>query len=185
MTQIETVLVAPVPQERISELTQIVDVPVPQTEDLIKYQPLTPVSQTVDQPGDQACREYADSLHRPRRLCARVDATTGPSSSDGAENGGSHAGAVRRQSSGCACDHASMPVPQVAAQDTLLSERIHEQVVDHPDDQACRFSQILYIGKVADVPVVVQRQIPQIRDPRRGRMSHAFRRRPAMNRGLS
>ena len=79
---------------------------------------------------------YIDHVVR----CVRGDATTGPSGSNCAENGGSHDGAVNRQSSGCACHHAGMPVPQVATQDTLLSERIHEQVVDHPDDQACRLS---------------------------------------------
>ena len=44
------------------------------------------------------------------------------------------------------------------------------QMTKHVD-----FPQILYIGKVAEVPVVVQRQVPQIRDPRRGRMSQDIR----------
>ena len=41
-----------------------------------------------------------DSLHRQADRCARGDTTTGPSGPDCAEDGGSPAGALRRQSSG-------------------------------------------------------------------------------------
>ena len=41
----------------------------------------------VDQPGDQACREPADSKRRQGCRHACEVATTGPSGSDGAENG--------------------------------------------------------------------------------------------------
>ena len=52
-----------VPQKRISERTQIVDVPVLHS------------AQPVDQPGDQACRVSADSIHRQvsRHACGDVD----------------------------------------------------------------------------------------------------------------
>ena len=88
--------------------------------------------QTVDHPGDQACRVPTDTIHR--QGCCRYacgDATTGPSDSDWVEDRGSPPGAVRRQSCGDACDHADVPVPHVAPKDTL-QERISErtQIVD-------------------------------------------------------
>ena len=55
-----------IPQKRISERTQIVDVPVPQT---------------VDQPGDEICQDPADSIHRQSCRYACGVAATGPSSS--------------------------------------------------------------------------------------------------------
>ena len=59
-------------QKRISERIQIVDVPVPHS------------AQPVDQPGDQACRVSADSIHRH----ACCDAANGPSNSDWVEDSG-------------------------------------------------------------------------------------------------
>ena len=53
----------------------------------------------------------ADSARRQVCRGARGDATTGPSGSDYAEDRGSYAGAVRRDSGGRACDHADAPVP--------------------------------------------------------------------------
>ena len=87
------VVVATVPQimgklqERISERMpkQIVDVPVP-----------------LDQPGDQACRVPADSIHRQGCRRAFCGATKGPSDSRCVEDRGSPAGVARRQSCGCA-----------------------------------------------------------------------------------
>ena len=77
---------APVPpvalQERISERThkQIVDVPMPHV--ALKERISERIhEQTVDQPGDQACRDPADSLHRQGCRYACGDATTGESDS--------------------------------------------------------------------------------------------------------
>jgi len=69
------------PQERISE--KIDDDTVP-----------------VDQPGDPARRDFADTVHRSGCCRAVYDATTGPSFSGCAEDGKSPAGAVHRQSCG-------------------------------------------------------------------------------------
>ena len=83
----------------------------------IKNPPLTP----IDQPGDQARRDPADPIHRQGWQYACGDATTGLSDSDGAEDRESPTDAVRRESCGCACDHAG----------------------DHagpPGDHVCRFS---------------------------------------------
>ena len=83
-------------QERISERMheQNLDVPVP-----------------LDQPGDQACRVPAVSIHRQgfcRYACG--DAAKGPSDSRCVEDRGSPVGAARRQSCGCARDHADHAV---------------------------------------------------------------------------
>ena len=70
--------------------------------------------QTVDQPGDQACRIPAETVVHRQGYCryACGDAATGPSYSDFVEECGSPAGAVRRDSCGCACDLADQPGDQ-------------------------------------------------------------------------
>ena len=113
-------------QKRISERTQIVDVPVPLD------------SSSGVQPGDQARRVPADSVHR--QCCCRDacgDAEKGPSVSDCIEDSGNPACEVRRQSCGGACVHADAPVPPVALEERI-SARKHEQTVDQAGDQACR-----------------------------------------------
>ena len=93
------------------------------SKDSIKNQPLTH-EQTIDQPGDQVRRDPADSIRRQGCRYACGDA----------EDGGSLAGAVRRQSGGCACDHAcdhaGAPGPHVAAKDTL------QELISEPTQSA-------------------------------------------------
>ena len=101
--------------------------------------------QTVDQPGDQACRDPADSMRRQGCRYACGDATTSPSDSDGDEDRGGPAGAVRRQGLGGACDHADVPTPHVALQERIL-ERVHKQIVHVP------------VPKTVEEPVVLQFQ---------------------------
>ena len=109
------------------------------SKDLIKYPPLTAVpqvhEQTVYQPGDQACRVSEDSARRQGCRGARGDASTGPSVSDCAEDGGSPAGAVRRQSSGCACVHADAPERRMSRHRTR-TKRAHRS----PKRQCRRWS---------------------------------------------
>ena len=83
------------PEEHISERAQIVDVPVP-----------------LDQPGDQACRLPADTVHRQCCCRAYCDTATGPSVSDCAKDGGSPAGAVHRQFCGRPFDQPDQPGDQ-------------------------------------------------------------------------
>ena len=171
--------------ERISERTQTVDAAVPQKLE-------EPV---VDQPGDQACRDSADEVHRQGCRYACCDATTGPSGSDGAEargspdqrgdqaccgdattgpsnsdfgeDCGSPSGAVRRDSCGCARDHADHAVdgttgPPVSdsAEDRespagAARERVHEQIVDVPVSHVAlkeRSSERMH-AQIVDVPV--------------------------------
>ena len=84
-------------KERISERTEVVDATVPQImkelqeripermqEQVVDAQ----VLMTVHQPGDQARRVPADLLHRQNCRYACGDAVTGPSGSDGFEDGG-------------------------------------------------------------------------------------------------
>ena len=96
-------------EERISERTLIADVPVPAIWGTFLQERFSGRmhEQTVDLPGDQARRDPADTIHRHGCRYACGDATAGPSGSDGAEDCGSPAGAIRRDSCGCACDHAS------------------------------------------------------------------------------
>ena len=66
------------------------------------------------QPGDQARRVFADTVHRP---CCRVPVVIQrqvPSDTDCVEDSGSPAGAVHRQS-GHACDQAEEIIPQGSA----------------------------------------------------------------------
>ena len=103
---------------------QIVDVPVPQIE-------------TADQSGDHACRVSADSQRRQGCRPACGDATTGPSGSDCAGEGGGPAGAVRRQNGGSGCDHAGapgdmghiveVPMPHIAKKITEVVETIPQE----------------------------------------------------------
>ena len=120
--------------ERISERTQTVDAAVPHVlEELQERISERMHEQTVDQPGDEECRDPADLLHRQGCRYACGDETTGPSDSDIIEDG-SPADAVRRQG---ACGHADAPVPHDALKERI-SERVHEQTVDQPGDQAGR-----------------------------------------------
>ena len=71
----------------------------------------SPASAVPDQPGDQARRDFADTVLR-QGYCRHAggDTTTGPSDSDLFEDCGSPAGAVHRQSCECASDHADHEV---------------------------------------------------------------------------
>ena len=64
-----------------------------------------------DQPGDQVCRVFADSIHRQGCRYACGDATTGPSDSDGVDDHGRPADAVRWQSYGGADGMPKMRLP--------------------------------------------------------------------------
>ena len=70
----------------------------------------------ADQPGDQAFQDPADSTHRRGCRYSCGDAVKG---SDSARDGGSLAGAVRRQSCGGACANADAPAPHAASKDTV------------------------------------------------------------------
>ena len=87
--------------------------------------------QTVDQPGNQACRILADTVHRQgycRHACGVT--ATGPLYSDCVEHCGSPAGEVRRDSCGCACDHVDRPGDQ-AGRDS--ADEVHR----HGSRRAC------------------------------------------------
>ena len=113
--------------------------------DLVMHPPLTP----IDQPGDQACRDPADSIHRRDWRHACGDATTGPSDSDCAEDGvcpvdqpgdqacREAADSKRRQGCRRACGDATT-VPQIQTWKT----------VEAPPSQ--------FIGMVVDAPVIMQ-----------------------------
>ena len=117
-------------QEHILERTQIVDIPVPQmldefqeciSERMHEQGVDEPVCQTVDQPGDQACRVPTDSIHRQE--CCRYacgDAVTGPSSSDFVEDSGSPAGAIRRRSYGGTDDMRQVACPKCGCLTTCV-----------------------------------------------------------------
>ena len=84
-------------QEYISERTQVVDATMPQimeelqeriSERMHEQVVDAPVPVTVHQPGDQACRVPAESIHRQSCRHACGNATTGPSDSDGFEDCG-------------------------------------------------------------------------------------------------
>ena len=79
----------------------VVDTPVVMQRQVPRYSDCIEDSGNADQPGDQVCRVPTDSVHR--QGCCRYacgDAVKGPSNSDGVEDCGSPAGAVRRQSCG-------------------------------------------------------------------------------------
>ena len=77
-------------------------------------------------------------VHKMHGGCTGGQASTGgPSGLDSAEDGGSLADAVRRQSCEGACDHADAPGPHDALKERI-SEHFHEQTVDQAGDQACR-----------------------------------------------
>ena len=109
-----------------------------------------------DQPGDQACRIPADSALR-----ARVDAATG--SSYGVEDRGRPTVAVLRQI--CAAgDHPDQPGDQACRDSadsalrksgpvTIRINQVTKHVEIHP---------IQYINKLVAVPIVIQRQVPQV-----------------------
>ena len=175
----------------------------------------------VDQPGDQACRVFADAVHRqgcryaclvattgPRPSINQVTkyaedptvirrqgcrhacgyATTGPSGSDGADQRGDQAcrgdAATGPSDSDCAEDRESpadaardrmhvqimdVPVLHTALQERTL-ERMHEQIVDVPVPHGAQLAEIpqnLYVDTVVDMPVVIQRQVPQIQTARK------------------
>ena len=128
------------PEEHISERTQIVDVPV-----------------LLDQSGDQACRLPADTVHRQgycRHACC--DTATGPVTiaHTGDQARRDSADTAHRQ--GCChtyCDTATGP--QSPADVPLISQI--NQVTKHAE-----ISQTQYINHAAAVPVVIQRQAPQI-----------------------
>ena len=65
-----------------------------------------PVLQTVDQPGDQVCKDPTVSIHRQSCRYACGVAATGPTDLDSVEDCGSPARTVRRQNCGRACDQA-------------------------------------------------------------------------------
>ena len=107
---------------------------------------------TVAQPGDQACRDSADTVHRPDCCRAYYGTATGPSVSNCAEDGGSPAGAVHRQS------------------------RVRQSI-----NQATKHAWIpqnMYVDTLFDMLVALHQQVPQVQTvPERS--SRPFR--PHMN----
>ena len=107
--------------------------------DLVMHPPLTP----IDQPGDQACRDPADSIHRQDWRHACGDAATSPSDSDAVADRTSPAQPgdqacrypaeqLHRQGCRCACgDGTTGPSDSDCAQDWVCP-------VDQPGDQACQ-----------------------------------------------
>ena len=126
-------------EEHISEPTQIVDIPVPQMLEELQERILERVDQIVDvpvpldQPGDQACRVSADTVHRQGCCRAYCDTATGPSVSDCGEGGGRPACAVHRQKYGRASVEVGKAVKVVPQE--RISERICEQIDDDLDPQ--------------------------------------------------
>ena len=92
-----------IPEEHISERTQIVDVPVP-----------------LDQSGEHVRRDSADTVHRQGYCRAYCDTATGPSASNCAEDGGSTADAVHRQ----ICAAGDQPGDQTCRDST---DQVHQQ----------------------------------------------------------
>ena len=139
----------------------------------------------ADGPGDQACQDPTDSMHRRGCRCPCGDATTGPSFSDYAEDGVSPAGAVHRQS-GHACDQAEeiihqkripervvgqiddVPVPQilneivevVKAVKNVPQERISEEIGEQIVDAPVSHSQPQILKEVVEVVKAVK-NVPQ------------------------
>ena len=77
-----------------------------------------------EKPGDQACRDFADTVHRPGCCRAYYDTATGPLASNCAEDGGSPAGAVHREFGGRPCDQPDQPGDQ-ARRDSAEYVRRH------------------------------------------------------------
>ena len=89
-------------------------------------------SEPVDQPGDQACRDPADSIHRRGCRCPCGDATTGPSVSDCAEDGGSP-DTVHRKNYGRPCDHtATGPSASNCCEDSGSPDTVHRKNFGRP-----------------------------------------------------
>ena len=102
-----------IPEEHISERTQIVDIPVPQMLEelqeciLVRDEQIVDVPVPLAQPGDQARRESADPVHQQGYRRIYCDTATGPSDSNFCEDSGSPKDAVHRQFCGRPCDLAA------------------------------------------------------------------------------
>ena len=114
--------------ERISESTQTVDAAVPQKlEELQERISERMDEQTVDQPGDQACQDPADLLHRQGWQHDCYDGTTGPSVQTVLKTW-----KLPQAQLGSVCTNiVDVPVLHVALKERV-SERMHAQIVDVP-----------------------------------------------------
>ena len=131
--------------------------------------------QTVDQPGDQARRDPADSIHRQSCRHAGGDAVTGPSDSRCAEDRGSTSDYAdvdeflevvkdippELMSEGLAKDILAMPMaPWQREMDRVLREKLARRLAECAADPAPQFE---------DQTVEVVKTTPQERTPKRTR----------------
>ena len=125
-------------QERISEgmHKQIVDVPMPHVA-LKKRISERIHEQTVDQPGDQDCRDPEDSVHRQGCRYACGDATSGPSDSDGVDDHGRPADAVRWQSYGGADGMRQVACPKCGCLTTFAEDDACDECGEYSHIRKC------------------------------------------------
>ena len=125
-------------QEGISERMhkKIVDVPMPHV--ALKERISERFhEQTVDHPGDQACGDPADSIHRQGCRYACGDATTGPSDSDGVDDHGRPADAVRWQSYGGADGMRQVACPQCGCLTTCVEDDACDECGEYSHIREC------------------------------------------------